>query len=501
MDLVFESFMANGDQTLTILNTNCYLIMAISLGLQIDIWDLYAPSNKCAVPHFSYGVCSLGDSDALQVAINLFHQRLQLSIREAKASPWVLKSILSALVHLDPFQTVGTRELVFLWITEILNSEYPEDERCEMASRVVKPLGKHFGSKYPTVERAWVPPLLRFFSLSERFDTPDVPPYPRFTALRILSVGPVYTNFDATFLPALASTLLPTHPLQSRSPALKVFCRFIPGWFSPQIENVLDEDLDKLVQAVGDSFVSTPDIPLQDGKPKGTVDYDPIMTAVVLIEFASSDLWRNHLHRLNFVSYGEIVSTEEGRRAALQSMLKTADNLWRELLCTPTKIIMAIRRLEELQCLNTAEIVILWAWTIGVIEPMDHDGWRLIGNETFRFYQTHGTGRLTALKRHAIDNSKATEYYHLGFLWQKRGYRGPCRVKSAQRHDTNEETDRIDLRVSRVCQLRRLYNLFGYDPMTWEEVVAVEEMGEEMDVSSGRSITPVPFIDSACDYP
>ncbi|KAF9643512.1 hypothetical protein BDM02DRAFT_1442062 [Thelephora ganbajun] len=43
---IFERFMADGDQTLATLNANCYLIMAISLGLQIDICDLYAPNNN-----------------------------------------------------------------------------------------------------------------------------------------------------------------------------------------------------------------------------------------------------------------------------------------------------------------------------------------------------------------------------------------------------------------------------------------------------------------------
>ncbi|KAF9644460.1 hypothetical protein BDM02DRAFT_3121899 [Thelephora ganbajun] len=143
----------------------------------------------------------------------------------------------------------------------------------------------------------------------------------------------------------------------------------MPGWFS-QIENVLKWDLDKLVRAVGDPFLSTPDIPLQDGKHVGTVNYDPMMTLVVLIEFASSDLWGNHPRRSNFASHEEIVSTEEGRMTALQPMLKMGGNLWLELICMPTRITVAIRCLEELQCLDTVEVVTLWAWTIGLMDPV-----------------------------------------------------------------------------------------------------------------------------------
>jgi len=49
MELVCKKLMANDDEILGVLKTNCFLIMAISLGLQIDIHDLYAPNNKCVV--------------------------------------------------------------------------------------------------------------------------------------------------------------------------------------------------------------------------------------------------------------------------------------------------------------------------------------------------------------------------------------------------------------------------------------------------------------------
>ncbi|KAF9642112.1 hypothetical protein BDM02DRAFT_3124834 [Thelephora ganbajun] len=505
MGSIFEKFMADGDQNLVILKTNCYLIMAICLGLRIDIRDLYAPNND----------------DALQIAMELFHQRFQIIIREGKPGTHLPERMLSVLVYLDPFKIVGTRELVISWITEILNSKYPEDERYEMLCGVVQLLGKHFNfhilGDVPNVKPAWIPPLLNFLSLSERFYTTDDPPYPASTALRILSTSEVYGDFDTTFLPVLASTLLPSHPLQSRNLALKVFYAFIPGWFSSQIENVPDKDLNKLVQAVGDPFQFTPGLPLQDGKPVGTVGHESTMAAVVLIEFASSDLWRNHLDRSNFASCEEIVSTEEGRRTALQSMLWAALNSWQELLCTPTKITTAIRRLEELQCLNTAEVVITWAWTVGVIDPADYDGWRLIGKETLRFYQTHGTGHLTALKRHIIDNNEGTDfYYHLEFLCRKVGSdSSPCRVESVQRRITVEDVDTenylVDLRVSRVCQLRRLYQLFECDPMTWEEILGA---GDNADVAplpgsclgrDGGFVTDrqahVEPSDFACDYP
>jgi len=51
----------------------------------------------------------------------------------------------------------------------------------------------------------------------------------------------------------------------------------------------------KFFQAFGDPFqVILTDLPLQDRNPAGTADYELMTAAVVLIEFSSSDLWRNH---------------------------------------------------------------------------------------------------------------------------------------------------------------------------------------------------------------
>ena len=54
MDSISKAFVTDGDQVPTILKTNCILTMAISLGLKVDIHDLYAPDDKCVLdPSFS----------------------------------------------------------------------------------------------------------------------------------------------------------------------------------------------------------------------------------------------------------------------------------------------------------------------------------------------------------------------------------------------------------------------------------------------------------------
>ena len=405
----------------------------------------------------------------------------------------------------------------FLWITEILNSGYPEDTRHLMAGPVVQLLGKHLHQEvmvYSQVRPTEVPPLLDFLSLYEKFCTTtfctlESQPHPGSIALRILSDVRECADFGPTILPVLSLTLLPTHPLQSRSLALKAFHRLMPWWFSTQVQNVLYKDLDKLLQAVDDPFQlgSTP--PRQDCVSPKRPYREAMYSMVALIEFASSNLWQNHLRRSNFTSCEEVLSTEEGRRTAIRCMLHTAQFIWQAFLHAPAKIIATIRRLEELQCLNTAEVVIMWAWTAGVVDAVDHDGWGLVGDDTFRFYQTHGMGRLAALKRHITDTTMESE--HLRFL--RMHYESPpCRMGSVKRpipfsresHTEPRPTDWTDLRVSRVCQLRRLYHLFGYDLVTWKEKVAAEEgvvtegVDEKMDVSPGH---PIPLVNWACDYP
>ena len=186
-------------------------------------------------------------------------------------NPRVITSILSALVHLDPFQAMGSGELGFLWIAKILNSNYAEDERYRMASQVVQSLGKYFCSKVLDytleVQPTWIPTLVDFLSLHEKFHTTNHPAYPRSIILRIPSTSPGPTHISMTILPILIMALSSINHLQLRSLALKVFHRSISAWFSSHMGSILNEDLDKLFQAIGDPF-----------QPTLPPDHNPMMT-------------------------------------------------------------------------------------------------------------------------------------------------------------------------------------------------------------------------------
>lgn len=448
----------------------------------------------CYFPIFLHQLHSLSDSEALKTVINLFHQQFQVVITEGKVEESVLTSILSALNHIDPLRVAGNRELLSVsWIAEILNSGYQGYERCLMAGKALQLLGKRlippFNSR-PT----WIPSILRFLSLCEECTLS--PSSPRLIALNILSTSEISADFGVMILPILTSTLRSTHPLQARHLALITFLKPMTTWFSSQMEDIPSNDLDKLLRAVGDPF-QLPDPPLLDGEPLGA-GYDPNMAAVVLIEFASSDIWRDHLRRPNLASYEAILSTSEGKRAALGSMLDVVRDKWPEFLRTATKIAMAIRRLEELQCMNMVEVVIMWAWTIGVVNPVDV-AWTLIGHETLRFYQTRGMSRLIALKQHVA--GWPNESHHAAYLIVRCG-KLPCRAGSALERLRSRDWYFTDFYIAQACQLRRLYHLFGYDLTTWKEAVVAEGVEEETDLASGpcAAIAPSLYCGSR-DYP
>ena len=425
-------------------------------------------------------------SDALKTAIQLFHRQFQLFISEENADNYNLAPVLSALIHLNPFQVMDSGELGFLWITEIFNSGYQGEWREQMVGVVLELLGKHLFLKEPVrfidVEPAWIPPLLGYSSLNEKLDSTRPP---GFIALRILATSQGSADFGPTILPILASSLLPTHRLQARRLALTIFERFKSGWFSSLMEDIPSKDLEGLVQAVGDPFQS-PDLPLWHGKPVDPPYYDPTRATAVLIAFASSDLWRNHLQRSNFTSFEEIASTWDGKKTALKSVSDMGS-----YPRTAAKISTAIRRLEELQCPNAVEVVIMWAWTAGVVNPVDREGWRLIGRDTLRFYQTHGVERPTALRRHLADIS--------GYLLESGEQIMKLPVLKLQPDTWSRRSTYLHL--SQTCQVRRLYQLFGYDPTMWREAVKVEEVDEKAGVSSGSSVALAPFVGWACDYP
>ena len=92
---------------------------------------------------------------------------------------------------------------------------------------------------------------------------------------------------------------------------------------------------------VGDPFHSSPEPPWDQNRELKTPGglYRPMKAAVILIEFASSELWQSHLCPSNFISCKDVVSTDKGRRSALSAIEGTALMELPEFLCMPPNIV------------------------------------------------------------------------------------------------------------------------------------------------------------------
>jgi len=370
MELTCKKLVTEGDPVPTVFKTSWILTLSICLGATVDIRDLYPPNNECATSISSnQRIVSPINSYALFTALDYLQKQLFAIIKARTVRSSFISSTFSTLSELDTPRVASFQEACISWIHEIIDSAYPEDERFSMASSAVALLGKQFGPQFsehsPRVLATGIRPLLDFLLLSERHHSPESPTYPGVVALRFLLDATPYRRLDPNILPILTSTLAPTHHLQSRTLALKLFQR--PGfeWCTSQAEGFSDTDRARLLEAVGDPFQFTPDHLPQDGQPTTTTHYEPMPTAILLIKFASSDLWRSHLRHANFTSCEEIISAEEGRDLVIKHMDQEETGAWPGLP-------LAIGRLEELECKNTAEAVTLWARTKGIVDAPDH---------------------------------------------------------------------------------------------------------------------------------
>lgn len=353
-----------------------------------------------------------------------------------------------------------------------------------MTKSVVELLGKRFNPQPSTdipsdILAAGVRPLLDFLLSSERSPRAESPPYPEVIALQVGSIAARYGYFDPAILPVLTRMLLPTHPLQSRTLALRLFQQPEFGWYSSQ--SGVDHAI--LLEAVGDPFQFIPDLPPQDSQSMTRAPYDPMWTTILLIEFASSDIWRNHLRHSNFTSCEEVISTEEGRDRAFRCMVQRGAGVRTSPLNSLGKLVLAIRRLEELDCWNIADVMILWACT-----NEDSNIHGLIGRETLSHYHPCGPERREALSRHIRTN-----------------VRQQVRIQMVGGESSQISQKDIDFtEISRACQLRRLYQLFGRDPITWKEAVEVGKVDKVSLGSSKRNmggVIPAYFLHTTCDYP
>ena len=460
----------------------------------------------------------MSNSRSLFVAFDVLRDHLATVIREGHARPQTVGSLLFALGILDLSKVANLQEACALWLRQILDSGYPEGMQYSMASSVVVFFGKKLDSplseRHIRVHSTALRPLSDFLLLSEKLYPAECPlngpPYPGVMALRMLSIGVGGRHADPMLRPTLtpailqtlASALLPTHPLRSRRLALQLFQGTGTGWFSTQAEAFSNAERAELLGAVGDPFRFTPDPPLQDGQPQATTFYEPIGSAALLVEFAGSESWRVHLFPSNFASCEEVLSTEKGRDRFFREASGRGTSL---RMRSVDKLASALRRLEEMECWNTAEVVVMWAWTDGFVDATDHDAWRIIGHETLKFYRIRGMDRLGSLSRYIKRHFAYGSMVSRNTSCQVAGVRRPVHLRVGREGASGGSG--VGMRgIYRVCQLRRLCQLFGLDPTAWRETMAAGKSDKKLSGGSnlegeGEPMPHVQFLYSACDYP
>ena len=444
-------------------------------------------------------------SQTLSRAFNVLHKRLIVAVGNGVETR-SLHLILTALGHLDLLQAEDFREKYVSWIGVIFGSgHYSERDKYLLASDIMLLLMPRKGvdlqpwESLPKVQPAELPSLLKFLLLSEKYNTGNDLSYSNAIALRLLSLNYDMARGDLSplLVPVLTSTLSTTRPLPSRIFALKLFQEHGPEWFSPQMEQFSDVVRLELLNSLGDPFHPSADLTSDtEHLPTVQIEREPTDTAILLIGFASSDLWNGHLRHSNFSSCEEIFFTGWGKRLAIDRMsFKQTYFGGGEFLDTPTKLIAAIKRLRDLQCWNTAEVVILYAWTGGALDPVDHDAWGLIGHETGEFYRARGM---------APSEMKLRNQEMRGGVTIRR-----VEVNGVQRPVRLATDGGLWDSIHSACQLKRFYQLLGHDPVTWVEIAAVADvdgdvmLGIEPDSERGATgvSTFTQFLDFTCDFP
>ena len=248
-----------------------------------------------------------------------------------------------------------------------------------------------------------------------------------------------------------------------------------------------DADRLELLNSLGDPFHPSADLASDtEHLPTVQIEREPTDTAILLIGFASSDLWGGHLRNSHFSSC-EIFSTGWGKRLAIDCMSFKQTYFVGEFLDTPMKLIAAIKCLRDLQCWNTAEVVILYAWTSGALDPVDHDAWRLIGHGMGEFYRARGmTPSNTLLQEMKLRNQE-----------MRGGVVRRVEVNGVQRPVRLATDGGLWDSIHPACQLKRFYQLLGHGPVTWMEIAAVADVdGDAMlgvEPDSERRATGVTF--------
>ena len=498
----FLASLEHSDPLPIAIKTTIVLTLAIALGQSVGLDDLYVPDTKCALSSRTvFNNLRNEYSQALLTAFNLLHRRMIYIIGDDSPHRRLhdINPLLSILYLLD-LSTVGmgSVSLAYItWMEGIICSDYHTDERYDSAKLVMRLLEKPEGLPIlPPSFNTYAPTLLRFLGLCEDRHRNEHPfaPTPEFRmpsqpgleifALQILRSGSreedTLSDLAPMFVSMLTRVLGPGDRLQSRALGLELFAGLWRCWPSlPPCEGITAEMCALLVHAIGDplelsetqveAFASTNE---QERRGDGIGRHN---TLGILLGFAISDAWRDHLRPPNFASCAGIITREGDRREVLNALARSAKIVTgsAETRVKSAMVIKGLDRLKGMGNYGAVQLMLLHIWSSNEYVSFDEESWKLLERETHEYFHTHGMEDLEGFAAHIREGGSSRTTVATNTF----RFRGADGVQRRVRtKDWGERSWVLGWggRVSDffgMCRVKGLYQVVGWDPTRKEGVI------------------------------
>ena len=442
------------------------------------------------------------------------------AILSANKDPLSLRLVLCTLFYVGLQDLQDFRPYCFEWLDAILDSDYPDADKYELAGLTLLFLHEKAkemwnGDRTKLEFPRYATVLARFLLLHEKCRREGIEPknnrgwefdplvvsraHPATIALQILLGTPKHTLILPIFL-VIIPALQYDQWRNTRAVALKLFNRHRHWLFSPMIENLLPTHRAELLRAIGDPFdlYASTHLAILDRTRSGETE-DARLSAKVtalLLALTSSDMWRDHLHPTNFASCDAIMAEDEH----LPNTITYFSN-WSSALKGPggnnfSGLMVGINRLKRLRCHSAVKLILLSLWSRPITPLYDQEVWRWVERQTLELFSTRSEEHL------GLFVSQIKEVYGKAMvnlvtqLKRSGGENGLPDVGSPSRVDRvggsvwtmdpkDPELWDWESRFYTMCQLRRLYRLLGHDPTSVHIAAA-----------TGEGVPPPPPIDT-----
>jgi len=463
---------------------------------------------------------------------NLLHNRLMKVILGVNRDALGLRSMLSTFLRVGLHDLPGFHPFCFTWLGAVLDSNYPDADKYELAGLVLLFLQDAAGLMQRGAEQKlviaplYVTVLVRFLLLHEMCEKAGIEPkkrgwafnsepfafptfHPTIIALRLLLGTPKDTLILPVFLVIPPAALQQNQQPNTRAVALRLFNHHRHWLFSPSIESLLPTHRIELLRAVGDPFDLTtpPSFAGLSGAPECDLDGVCLFPKVMglLLALASSDVWRDYLHPTNFASCDAVMAGEDHVRETIQYFSNWSNTLKGPGDSKFCGLMLGVNRLKQLRCHSAVKLILLSLWSTPIIPLYDQEVWGWVERQTLELFSARGEEHL------GIFVSQIKKAYGRAMV--------DLMTKLKRSEDENDlpdagspfRVDRVGRRVRTkdprslgpfgcnfytMCQLRRLYRLIGHDPTSGPPTGARRERSPPHPLVGDHSVVGFPRPES-----